>query len=107
MSGIIPWWGFDQDMNVHPVSPRQLPRSKFLIGACHHACTCFPRVCVLQPCSAAGTLLFGGYKKLVFLCVFPFKKKVRIEEEGIWGIPEAEVLPSALKIAALCRGDGS
>ena len=39
------------------------------------------------------------------LCVLAPATKDRIEEEGIWEIPVAEVRPSALKVAVLSRGD--
>ena len=45
--------------------------------------------------------------KYLDLCMCSPTAKVRIEEEGIWEIPAAEVRPSALKVAALSQGDGS
>ena len=86
MSGIIPWWGFDQDMNAHPVSPRRLLSSKFLIGA-HvsmrvHVCN------VLLFCSHAALRIQFEENKYLDLCVLSPTTKVRIEEEeGSWEFP--------------------
>ena len=68
MSRIIPWWGFDQDMDAHPVSPRQLLSSKFLIGAhvsmCVHVCN------VLLFCSHAALRIPFCLKKIkTWICV--------------------------------------
>ena len=59
---------------------QELARSKFLIGACQHACACLQCFVVLQPCSAADTVLSEENKDLD-LCVLSPTTKVRIEEE--------------------------
>ena len=104
MSGIIPWWGVDHDMDAHPISPRQLFRSKFLIGA--HASMRVHDCNVLLFCSHAvlrGPVFLKNIKDLG-LCVLSLQQK---SEVGIWEIPVAEVWPYALKVAALSQGDGS
>ena len=70
-----------------PAVGQELASSKFLIGACQHACACLQCFVVLQPCSAADTVL-SEEDKALDLCVFSPKTKVRIEEEeGSWEFP--------------------
>ena len=81
MSGIISWWGFDQDMNAHPVSPRQLFRSKFLIGAhvgMHvHVCKV-----LLFCCHAALQIPFCLKKIKTWICACsPLRQKSELKKK--------------------------
>ena len=53
-----------------------------------------------------GPVCLKNIKDLELCVLFP-RTKVRIEEEAIWEIPMAEVRPSALKVGAPSRRDGS